>query len=170
MPKRHTPQALKEHLRTPSAKDKRRGAASPKVPAVSHAPPAPAKLNKYGRAEWNRVAPIMVDVGMLTELDLAPLYAYADSFGLVHEIGEKMKPLAKQDPVTGAIVVTSPSGAAYLNPLYSARRSAIRDMVRYASELGLTPAGRAGLLQGPRGGTTKPKAPEGQALAEKFNL
>lgn len=170
MPKRRSPQALKEAMSTPSAKDKRRGAASPRVPAVPHAPPPPAQLNNYGRGEWARVAPVMVDNGMLTELDLAPLYAYCDSFGIVHEIGDKMEPLAQADPITGAIVVTSPSGAAYLNPLYSARRSAMRDMVRYAAELGLTPAGRAGLLQGPRGGTHKPKAPEGQALAEKFGL
>lgn len=147
----------------------------PQVPAVTNVPLPPDDLHPVGKAEWMRVAGLMIEIGMLTELDLATLFGYADNFAQVHRIGKMMKTLAEKDPVTEGIVVQSPNGAAYLNPLVGQHRSAMRDMLRFAAELGLTPSSRAGIVIAERGGMGRaqrtgaivPKAPD---LAAKYGL
>lgn len=171
--RKRIPTALKKAHRMPSEKNVNKD--EPQVPAIIHAPPAPDALHPIARAEWERVAPLMVDVGMLTELDLAPLYAYCDAFGLVHRTDAMMKKLAAEDPQTEGIVVQSPGGAAYLNPLMAVHRAAVRDMVRYAAELGLTPSGRASIIVAERGGMGKAQRrgaiqPGGADLAAKYGL
>lgn len=149
----------------------------PQVPAVQHAPPPPDHLPAYAREEWARVAPLMVDVGMLTELDLAPLAAYCESFSTYRHASEKLAVLAAEDASSHGLIVRSPGGAVYLNPLQGVKQSAMRDMVRYAAELGLTPSGRASIIVAERGGMGRAAAgggrqaqPQGHDLAAKYGI
>lgn len=173
--KRRMPQALKEAVGSGSANDRRRGALSPRVAGIPSAPPPPDELHPIGREEWTRVAILMCDVGMLTELDLGTLFAYCDAFALARRTDVMMKKLALADPVTEGIVVQSPGGAAYLNPLMGVQRQAVRDMIRYAGELGLTPSSRAKIVVTERGGMGRakaggPSAPKGIDIAAKYGI
>jgi phage terminase small subunit len=57
-----------------------------------------------------------------------------------------------------------PSGAVVIHPLLSIKNRAQRDLLRVASELGLSPAGRVG-LQG-----VEPLDEADLAIMEKYNL
>lgn len=142
----------------------------PEVDVLSHAPPAPQNLGAYARAEWNRVAPIMVDVGMLTALDLVTLSAYCDAFGTWRTACDLIAAAALKEPTYAGLIVLGPSGAPYLNPAQGVRQAAADKMVRYAAQLGLTPSSRASISVGERGGITKPKAPREAGIAEKYGL
>lgn len=171
--RRTIPTARKKAERAPSLKN--RNKEEPQVPAIVHAPPAPLHLHVWAQEEWARVAPLMVDVGMLTELDLAPLTAYCEAFAVFRVASEKMARLAAQDDSSAGLVVQSPSGAVYLNPLHAAKSKAAADMVRYAGELGLTPSARASIIVAERGGMGKAQRAgasqvRGPDLAAKYNL
>lgn len=172
--RKRTPQALKVAEHSRSAKDKRRGALSPEVAPIAHAPPPPEHLHEMGREEWARVAPLMIEVGMLTELDLVPLVAYCEAFATYRVASEKLAALALNDPSSAGLIVQAPSGAVYLNPLQAVKSKAMRDMVSYAAELGLTPAGRASIVVSERGGMGRARGgaePRGTVdLAAKYNL
>jgi P27 family predicted phage terminase small subunit len=173
--RKRMPQALKEATHSSSANRRSRGALSPRPPAIPHTPPPPAHIHALAQEEWARVAPLMVEVGMLTELDLAPLVAYCEAFATFRVASEKLAALAVDDPSSAGLIVRSPGGAVYLNPLQAVKAKAARDMVSFAAELGLTPAGRAGIVVAERGGMgrTQP-VPVGRAkgvdLVAKYSL
>lgn len=165
---RPTPTALKRAHNMPSLKNRNKN--EPDVPAIQYAPPPPDWIHPHARLEWERCAILMCDVGMLTELDLAVLAAYSESFATVLVATEKLRVLAKDDASTDGLVVRSQGGSAYMNPLQAIKQRAMRDMVKYAAELGLTPAGRASISVGDRGGAPAAQRPAGKDIAAKYNL
>src|SRR4051812_43844368 len=52
----------------------------PKPPPVLEVPPAPAWLREHGRREWERVAPILVNTRVLTQVDLGILEDYCRQY------------------------------------------------------------------------------------------
>jgi P27 family predicted phage terminase small subunit len=53
--------------------------------AVDTVPPAPPWLGKDAKAEWRRVAPILIERKVLTEADLGTLESYCISVGIFRE-------------------------------------------------------------------------------------
>ena len=51
--------------------------------------------------------------------------------------------MAERDPIIHGFIVKTQSGARPPNPLVLIAQNAARDMVRFASEFGLTPAARS---------------------------
>jgi len=60
----------------------------PKPPPI--APKCPHWLHKYGKQEWKRVAPPLERLGLLTQMDLATLVGYCQSFAMLREATEFM--------------------------------------------------------------------------------
>jgi P27 family predicted phage terminase small subunit len=86
------------------------------------------------------VAPQLHAIGMLSTVDLAVLSAYCESYGRWRAAIE----------LRGHGLI-GPDGR--VNPLIRIERQAALDMLKFGSELGLTPAARTRL--GGAGGTTK---------------
>jgi P27 family predicted phage terminase small subunit len=104
--------------------------------AVSEVPRAPTWLSKDGKAEWRRVASILVnDRKTLTEADLGTLESYCCATGTVRE----MQRVINRD---GAIV-PSPTGFPKRHPALTAQDAAMKTARLCAAELGLTPVSRS---------------------------
>ena len=68
------------------------------------------------------------------------MMAYGRIMGRIAE--EALKKFAERDPATHGIMMKTASGNAIANPLVGAANKAMRDVIRYATELGLTPSAR----------------------------
>jgi len=112
----------------------------PRVPP--EVPDAPPFLNAYARAEWDRVAGELWRLGLLTIVDLQPLAAYCQAYGRWRTAEEALQKMAAVDPHTGGLIVKK-GGNPIQNPLVKIAADAANDMVRHASQFGLTPVARS---------------------------
>lgn len=115
--------------------------AEPVPTPTATVPDAPQFLAPYAVDEWNRVAPDLHRLGLLTPLDLTCFAAYCQSFARWRTSEEAV--------ADAAMIVPASSGAAAVNPLLRIARNAAADMVRFAGEFGLTPVARARLGSAP---------------------
>lgn len=118
-------------------------------------PEAPGHLDGYGREEWDRIAHGLYTLGILSEIDQAALAAYCDSYSQWRTATEELNKLKKENPLK-ALLLKTISGNWIQNPLVGEANKAKSDMVRYATEFGMTPSARARLAIDPgRGGKSK---------------
>lgn len=111
-------------------------------------PDPPDILNDIARKEWVERGAILANMSVLSQADLAIFAAYCQAWGDYIEAREGINLLRAQYPkeeAYRALVLECPSGAIKKNPLLDAANHAARDMVRYAGDLGMTPAARARL-------------------------
>ena len=135
--------------RRPQSKDWKLLAGSRGVDADSSTPPAaqtqalpapdgeivcPPWLDAGAREEWNRVAPILAKLNLLTSIDRAAFAAYCDAWSRFRWSCEAMRRRPK--------IVRTPNGMQQINPVITARRQAIEDLYRAADRFGMTPHAR----------------------------
>lgn len=111
-----------------------------RTPAV---PDAPEYLVGYAMDEWYRVAEELYHLKLLTRVDIQPLAAYCQAFGIFRTAVETFNAMAGSDATTRGLLIKGKNGTALQNPLVLTARQAANDMVRYASEFGFTPAARS---------------------------
>lgn len=97
-------------------------------------PKPPAWLSKEARAEWRRVAPILVERKTLTEADLGTLESYATATGIVQQAQRQLN--------TDGLTVVSPQGVKR-HPVLGVQNQAMTTARLCAAELGLTPVSRS---------------------------
>ncbi|MER2263882.1 phage terminase small subunit P27 family [Methylobacterium oxalidis] len=95
------------------------------------APTAPAGLSADARAEWRRVAPILVERRHLTTADLGVLEIYVTAFGNVRET---QRILARD-----GLVTVGPTGMLKQHPALASQAVAMQNARLAAAEMGLTP-------------------------------
>jgi P27 family predicted phage terminase small subunit len=108
-------------------------------------PEPPADLGPYAKEEWSRIIVEAFRLRLVTVVDIQPLAAYCDAYERWRRAREMIAAMAARDPVLQGFIVKTQSGGAAPNPLVWIAQNAARDMVRYASEFGLTPAARTRL-------------------------
>lgn len=100
-------------------------------------PDPPDYLPDEARKEWLRVCPLLADVGLMTEIDVAVLAAYC---------GAHADLIAAMDKQRGrSTVLRTHNGNWIQSPFVSMIRQARQDMVRFGAELGMSPSARAGM-------------------------
>lgn len=104
--------------------------------ALREAPPAPRHLNGRAATEWRRVVRELMEVRILTNLDLGPLAVYCAALAQFAEACEQLK--AKG----AALTVSGHKGMSRANPLIKIREDAAKTVAKYASEFGMTPSSR----------------------------
>lgn len=110
-----------------------------KEPKLDRALPKPPRhLSKGARAEWNRIAPILCDAGLLTKLDVGALEIYCVNYAVMVDAE---KELAKSKLV---ITETGSKGQRIkkVNPWFNVLQSASKMVLELAREFGCTPATR----------------------------
>jgi P27 family predicted phage terminase small subunit len=117
----------------------------PQVPAKC--PEPPEHLVGYACDEWYRIAPELHRLGLLTIADIGPLAAYCYAYGQWRSAAEILSKIADNDRVMQGLLIRR-DGQAVPNPVVKLVRNAAMDMVRYASEFGLTPAARSRIAAG----------------------
>ena len=106
-------------------------------------PTPPVFLCNDAKLEWERVCSTLYDVGLITELDRAALAAYAAAYGRWAQAERALNEMASKDGLGAALVVRTVSGNVIQNPLIGIANKAKSDMVRHASEFGMTPSARS---------------------------
>ena len=98
-------------------------------------PTCPDHLNAPAREEWDRLAGVLHDMGVVTIVDRAALAAYCQCYGRWVEAEEKMQ--------TTPMLLKTASGYVQQSPWLSIANKQLELMGRYMAELGLTPASRS---------------------------
>jgi len=106
-------------------------------------PAPPTFLSDDAKVEWGRVIDTLYQVGLMTELDRAVLAAYCQAYGRWAQAERALAKMAERDPVNYALMIKTSNNNPIQNPLVGAANKAAADMVRYASEFGMSPAARA---------------------------
>lgn len=101
--------------------------------ALEAATKPPAWLSKHAKAEWRRVAPILIERRILTDTDLTSLEHYCTASGQVREM---QKIIAHE----GSVVMTERGLRAH--PAVRIQADAMTRARLLAAELGLTPVSR----------------------------
>lgn len=105
-------------------------------PLLDHEPPE--YLADIAKDEWRRVCPLLAAVGLMSKIDVAVLAAYCGSYAELVEATEKQRGRT-------TIIQSKRTGNFYQSPFVSMIKTSRADMVRYASELGMTPSARASM-------------------------
>jgi P27 family predicted phage terminase small subunit len=108
-------------------------------------PEAPDFLYAHARDEWLRIAPELHRMRLLSRVDLKTLEAYCIAYGRWREVEEA---LAEARTKGEGLLITSNKGRPMEHPLIGTSRRACFEVLRYASEFGLTPAARSRVSQG----------------------
>ena len=106
-------------------------------------PAAPSELSAEARVEWDRVAGELSRLGTLTVVDRAALAAYSQAYGRWIQAERGIAQMAERDQLTAGLMIKTTNGNAIQNPLVGMANRAMADMVRYATEFGMTPSSRS---------------------------
>lgn len=112
-------------------------------PAYAAGAVCPEWLEPEGKAEWERLAPELDRMGMLTVADQHEFAAYCQAFARWRQAQERI--------TESGLELAIAKG--YVNAAQKARQ----DMQRTAAKFGFTPSDRTG-IRVPDGGTTNPAA------------
>lgn len=104
------------------------------APAVERPPTCPAHLSASAKAEWKRLVRILFEHGILGQMDRAALAVYCQAYGRWVEAERKL--------ATTPVLLKLPSGYIQQSPWLSIANKAQDTMLRFASELGLSPVSR----------------------------
>jgi P27 family predicted phage terminase small subunit len=104
---------------------------SPEIPEM------PAHLDAVARKEWNRVAPQLLELGLISAIDGGALAAYCQTYSQWVDAEEKIQQFGT--------VIKTPKGYPIQSP-YVAIANRAKDQIRkLAVEFGMTPAARSRL-------------------------
>lgn len=98
-------------------------------------PEPPAHLSAGALAEWIRITPLLLNLGLVTRLDLAALAAYCQCYGRWVE--------AEKNIVKHGELVKSPNGYPMLSPHMVIANRALEQVHKFATEFGLSPVARS---------------------------
>jgi P27 family predicted phage terminase small subunit len=121
----------------------------PQPTPIEDVPEAPPFVQGYARFEWERVAAELVRMNLLTVVDSATLAAYCIAYARWRTAEEMLLEMARRDPILNGLLLKARNGLPVNNPLIKLAAHAANDMVRYATEFGLTPSARARIATGP---------------------
>ncbi len=97
-------------------------------------PTCPYFLSTAAKNEWNRIAPELEGLGLVSELDRAALAGYCELYA---RWGKALRKLKKHGEVK-----ETPNGSVQVSPWLSIARSAEREMRLFMGEFGMTPCSR----------------------------
>ena len=117
-------------------------------------PDPPPHLDTYALEEWKVISKSLYALGLLTEIDKNTLAAYCGAYSRWRHAEEELNVLRAREGALNALVQKTVSGNWIQQPLIGIANKAAADMMRYASEFGMTPVARAKL------GTTPSKKDE----------
>lgn len=108
-------------------------ASEPQPP--SGAPEPPSELSPLARVEWERIAPDLLAMGVLSRVDVAALAAYCECYA-------RWWKAEKQVRRHGAVIRT-PNGCPIQSPHLGVANKALDQMRKFLIEFGMTPSSRS---------------------------
>jgi P27 family predicted phage terminase small subunit len=130
--RRPTPIALRVLRGNPGRRPIAQGPVAPATGAV-----VPKWLSREAKIEWQRLAPELERLGLLTVIDQAVLAAACETWADVAWATREIRRCGR--------VVTAPNGTVMAHPAVAIQRGAMKELRAFATEFGLTPSSRSGL-------------------------
>ena len=128
-------------------------------------PECPDFLHAYAKEEWASIAPALYGMGVLTDMDQKALAGYCQAVARWRQAEELLSQAATDDKdKLGAMVATTDAGNKVQSVLLTVANGAMRDMLRFAAEFGMTPSARA-RIEGKRG--AGPDAPRSKYFGKR---
>ena len=106
----------------------------------SEAPEPPTVLEGEARAEWDRIIPLLAEVGVLKKIDRTALAAYCLVYSRWLDAEEKIK--------TMGYFARTPTGHIATNPHLRIIEKCLEQMKSFMSDFGMTPAARVRIRPG----------------------
>ena len=100
-------------------------------------PHAPSYLDDNGKAEWRRTGKLLLQAGLMDELDTTALATYCQAYSRWLAAEEQIK--------KDGMIVVATNGFPVQSPYLSIANKAIQQMAKIMSEFGMTPASRSRL-------------------------
>ncbi|MBI1291334.1 phage terminase small subunit P27 family [bacterium] len=107
----------------------------PRPPAS--VPTCPAHLSPTAKTEWKRLARMLNETGLLTQIDRTVLATYCQAYGRWVEAERK---LAETPPL-----LKTPAGYVQVSPWITISNKQVELMTRLMAEIGLSPSSRSRL-------------------------
>ena len=99
-----------------------------------HLPAAPSHLGAAAKKEWRRAGRMLVQLGLVSELDRAAFAAYCTVWGRWVEAEEALR--------TYGVMMKSPNGFPVQSPYLAVANRAMEQMRSLLAEFGMSPASR----------------------------
>lgn len=125
----------------------------------SRIPTPPLVLNDYALEEWNRVTPVLLALGIISDLTVPAVIAYCDAYSDWRTATEELNRIRKEKNGLATLIQQTSNGNIIPNQLKLVAKAARADMIRYATEFGGTEIAKIRLAIDP--GRGKKKAFEG---------
>lgn len=109
-------------------------------PAVEP-PPCPDHLSADAKDEWKRTLPILLDLRVLSAIDMAALAMYCQSYARWVHAERKIAEL--EASAEAGYVIESPNGFPVQSPWLAIANSAMEKCKSFLVEFGMTPSARA---------------------------
>lgn len=100
-------------------------------------PTCPDWLGDVGRKVWDKVAPILDAMGVLTSVDGNALACYCEAWEDFQD--------ARDEIETDGSTCTGKNGGAYLHPAVGRKNKAIERIKQFGAKFGMTPSDRTGI-------------------------
>jgi P27 family predicted phage terminase small subunit len=110
-------------------------------------PERPEHLMGVARDEWDRLAPLLVKMGVLTEVDYQALANLCETYATLIDAQEKLR-------ATGILIHNKRTGVFQQNPLMGIINRCLKDCLAIQMQFGLTPSARCRLHTGPKAKST----------------
>lgn len=143
------------HLKLVTGNPGRRPLNKAEAPVKIALPSPPPHLADEAKVEWGRVSEELFTAGLLSIIDRAALAAYCQAYARWVLAEQAISRMAEKDLLTGGLLIKTSNGNAIQNPLVGTANKAAADMVRYATEFGMTPSARSRIAAQPPDGKTK---------------
>src|SRR5262245_44167589 len=108
--------------------------------------PAPDHLTGDARAEWERIAPELAKVGLLTRIDQTALALYCEFYA---DWRDASKRCATDADGRERKVISQRSGNIVENPYYAIKRRSAEMMHKFLTAFGMTPVARSNIEAAP---------------------
>lgn len=113
------------------------------VQAPIETPDCPPHLLPDAKREWKRICPLLEELGLIAQIDMAVVAIYCQAYGRWKQAERKIAELNKSDPAGEAgLIGTTPSGYKQMSVWLMISNKAVEQMHRCFAEIGLSPSAR----------------------------
>ena len=136
-----TPTPLRLLRGNPGQRALPKGEVQPRVPGTLPQPPKNVARSPHAKEEWERIAPELWRMNILTVADIKPLALYCLAYARWCEAEDALYGDVPEGSPPN-LVIDGAMGGKVANPLVKIAASAGLNLMRYAIEFGFTPSSR----------------------------
>lgn len=114
------------------------------VQPVVEIPACPGHLLPVAKVEWLRISPVLLELGLISKLDMAALAVYCQAYARWRQAERKIAQLNAADPEGEAgLIGTTPSGYKQMSTWLQISNRSVETMYKFLCEFGMTPSARS---------------------------